>query len=676
MTIFVIKDAKECEISCGPEMSGHGVRVSPVLSILGIETRLQLAITFLVVTLIVVTTLGGSGGAPWVFLTYRTCLVAIAILSALGSRNITDLKVCRKFLGALLCLFALMLISVLRIPGSHFEGFYLWSKYLLFAVAFVNLANFARYQSARWRGFMLVTIVAVELGHLLPDLVRNSSVVAGFSKNNANYFATFLLIGLAATVAAAIFATVTQWRIAAGVSAAVLLFGIVRTSSRGATIAVLAMLAVAAIRARGRIPRQVWLGVGLAGLLAAILTSPYLIQKFLDRGEKDPYNYARTEIWKTSLHVIAQKPVLGVGLGQFFHISKRFTLPVDGTVARYMKRAQMAHNEYLQHIAELGFPAALLLFALLGYLVYRAAIGANSAWPDLRCFHEAALLAGIGVGVHALVDNCWIIPVTASGLVVLALADPLPLTRKESFFRWRVPQLAFGGIAIAALYVYFIAIPGIGLYYNDEGHKAYDRDDFATAERYHLAAIGIVPNHPLFLDNLGMVYLQEFSEKRDPKLLAPAREYFQRAIDASPQSLDPHVHMETVLIRSLTGDSSRDRATNEEVIRVDKEMLEIDPFLPFARKNLASAYYNVGEIDQAFLELRRAIEDEPNYVPGYLTLGTWYGEHGDPVAGQRYTAAGVSIISKYRNFKPTQPYEGVLLGRPDPSWIALTAPKQ
>src|SRR5207244_816057 len=117
-------------------------------------------------------------------------------------------------------------------------------------------------------------------------------------------------------------------------------------------------------------PRQVWLAVGLAGLLAAIVTSPYLIRKFVDRGQIDPYNYARTEIWLSSLQVIERNPLLGVGFGQFFHISKRFTLPIDGAVARYLKRAQMAHNEYLQHVAEIGAPAAFLLFALIGYLIY------------------------------------------------------------------------------------------------------------------------------------------------------------------------------------------------------------------------------------------------------------------------------------------------------------------
>jgi tetratricopeptide (TPR) repeat protein len=341
-----------------------------------------------------------------------------------------------------------------------------------------------------------------------------------------------------------------------------------------------------------------------------------------------------------------------------------------------MKRAQMAHNEYLQHAAELGIPAALLLFVMLGYPIYLVWKRANTAWPEFRCFHEAALLTAVGVGTHALVDNCWTIPVTASSLVTLALADPLPLSSKGAPYRWTKPQLAFAGLAIAALVVVSTAIPGLGLYYNDIGHKAYDRDDFAAAERYHRTAIAIVPNHPLFLDNLGMVYLQQLSQNNDWKMLPPAKQYFQRAIEANPRSLDPRIHMETVLLRSLTGDPARDRETYKEVVQTDTELLAIDPFIPFVRKNLGGAYYNLGQFDHAFLELRRAIEYEPNYVPAYLQMAAWYRERGDTATSERHTAAAMSIVAKYRNFKPTQPYEGLLLGRPQESWMALTGQKQ
>jgi len=653
-----------------------------VLDRLGIETRLQFIITVCVVSLIAVTTLGGSGGAPWVFFTYRTLLVLIAILCAIGTGE-AEFRICRIFLAGIGVVFAIVLIQIQRIPGSHFEAFYLWFKYGLFAVAFLNLASYARHRSARWKALLLAAIVVVNLAHLLPDLVLNRDIVKGFSTHNANYFATFLLVGLAVTIAAAVYAIHPVWRAAAAVAGAVILLGIVRTSSRGAVLAVGAMVAVAAIRARGRIPRQVWLAIVLTVLLAAVMTSPYLILKFFDRGDVDPYNYARKEIWLGSLQVISQHPVLGVGFGQYFHVSKRFTLPVEGLVARYMKRAQMAHNEYLQHIAELGIPAALLLFALLGYMVHLVVKRAQTVWPEFRCFHETALLTAVGVGIHALVDNCWTIPVTASSLVVLAVADPLPLRRlgsatdgTSSRWGWGKTRLAFVGLATAAVYILSTAIPGLGLFYNDLGHKAYEREDYATAQKYHLAAIAVVPDHPVFLDNLGMVYFQQFTENRDPALLPPAKEYFRRAMQASPRWIEPHIHMEALLARSLSGRPAEDLDINREIIRTDTALLEIDPYIPFARKNLAGAYYSIGQSDYAFQELKKAVEYEPNYVPGHLQLASWYKEHGNVDAGRHHTAVAMSIVTKYRLFKPTEPYEALLLGRPEQSWIPLTSSKR
>jgi hypothetical protein len=425
------------------------------------------------------------------------------------------------------------------------------------------------------------------------------------------------------------------------------------------------MFIIAAIRARERIPRQVWLVIALAGLLLAVAFSPDLIFKFLDRNQSDPYNYARISIWKSSLEVIAQKPLLGVGFGQFVHISKRFSFPVEGQVARYLKRVGMAHSEYLQHMAELGVPAALLLFFLLGYLVFLVWNRSAGAWAENRCFHEAAILTAVGVAAHALVDNCWTIPVTAASLVVIALGDPLPLSARKTPQPWRTRELALVTAVLGLIYVHSMIIPGLGLYYNDQGHRAYDKGDLANAERLHGKALRIVPDHPVFLDNIGMVYLHEFLEKPDPRLLELARTYFARAIAANPQALEPHLHMEAALVRSFSGNTSVDTSVHKAILQNDIQLLAIDPYLPFPRKNLAGAYYTLGQRDQAFAELQRAIDYEPNYVPAYLVMASWYAERGDTLESERYTAIGVAIVNKYRNFKPTEIYEGILLGRPE-----------
>jgi O-antigen ligase len=637
-----------------------------MLKKLGIETPLQLAIAVSVIALIVITTFGSSGGAPAIFFTYRTLLLCITVLCGIGSRR-SDSRISRAFMLPVAVLFLLMLASVLRIPGSHFEGYYLWYRYAFFTCAFLSLANYARYQSARWKALVLGAAPAVALAYLLPDLVRRHDRVYGFSLINGDYFGTYLLIGVAASLAAAIYALSPKWRFVSAVAAGLLIFGIIRTASRGATLAAMAMFIIAAIRARERIPRQVWLVIALGGLLLAVAFSPDLISKFLDHNQSDPYNYARIWIWKSSLQVIAQTPLLGVGFGQFVHISKRFTFPVQGQVARYLKRVGMAHSEYLQHMAELGMPAAILLFFLLGYLVFLSWKRSATSWPENRCFHEAALLVATGVGAHALVDNCWTIPVTAASLVIISLADPLPLIARKEHHQWRPIEFALIAVLIAFVFVHSLVLPGLGLYYNELGHRAFSKDDWSNAELFHKKALGIIPDHPLFLDNLGMVYLHEFLQRPEPRLLEAARTQFARAITASPRALESRLHMETVLIRSMSGNFDADIILHKAILENDIELLAIDPYLPFPRKNLAGAYYTLGERERAMAELRRAIDYEPNYVPAYLVMASWYAERGNTLESQRYTAIGLAIINKYRNVKPTEMYERILLGRPEPS---------
>ena len=645
----------------------------PVLRKLGIETPLQLAVLLCVMSLVIVTTIG-SGGPPVVFFVYRSLLVVITLLCLLGCRNV-DKRISPWLLSGAAISIALMFVSVFRIQGSHFEGLYLWYRYTLFICMFLALAHYSRYQSAAWRGIVLGSIVASCIAHLVPDLIARQYPVLGFSRNNGDYFATYLLIGVAISLAEVVFGNRKILRIAAAISAALLMFGIVQTESRGATLAVLAIATIAAVRTRDRIPRHAWLFAGLAGLVAVITLSPQLITKFLSHGDANPYNYARPQIWLSTIRIIGQHPILGTGFGQFFTVSKRFAFPMDGQVARYMVRIGMAHSEYLQHMAELGIPTAALLFSMLGYLLYLIWKRAQMAWPEYRCFHEAALMTATGVGIHALVDNCWTIPVTASGLVVLSLSDLLPLVERKPPRPLSNATIALAAIVIAVIYVHGIVIPGLGLYYNERGHQAYDKFDFNDAELYHLKAINAVPGNPLFLDNLGMAYLDEAIRTKDGHLLDLASLYFSRAIAASPQSLNPHMHMEEALIQSLTGHVENDVGTYHRIIDNDLQVLQIDPFIPFVRKNLANAYYQLGDRGQAFHELNQAIEYEPNYVPAYLQFATWYMDVGNDSVSQRYTAKAIAIVNKYRNFRPTQAYETMLLARPAPDVARAGQPR-
>jgi tetratricopeptide (TPR) repeat protein len=179
----------------------------------------------------------------------------------------------------------------------------------------------------------------------------------------------------------------------------------------------------------------------------------------------------------------------------------------------------------------------------------------------------------------------------------------------------------------------------------------------------------MVPDHPLFLDNLGMVFFQEYLDTRKPQLLEPAKKYFAAAIAARPQSLDAYIHMEALLIRILNGDAVHDAPIYKDLIANNTQFTQIDPFIPFVRKNLASAYYQLGRREEAFSMLQQAIAYEPNYVPGYLQLSSWYRDMGNVSKSQEYEKKAVGIILRYRDFKFSEPYEGLLLGRPEESFI-------
>lgn len=631
---------------------------------LGITDRRELAVLACLVLLVAVTPLGSEATHPAVLFIYRTLLLAIVAAYFAWSDRSNLQRLCPYFVLALGAIGAFSLPSILRGNGSLFEGFYAFYENALFAAAFIALAHAGTARPAAWKHTVLASIVLIDVAYLVAGLASGARVLQG-PFVNANYFASFMLPGIAVCVAVVSLGSSLAWRAAAGVAGLFLFYGIGQTSSRGATLAALALIGLGGFRAARRYGLS-WIRIAAAALVLVAVTiavNPGLVRKFLDRGERDPYNYQRGEIWLGTLSMIASHP-MGVGLGRYYYTAKPFTPAVEGTLAHYRRWPNIAHSEYLQYIAEIGIPGALLLFATGGYLLLLA-------WRrDSSVPQEAAILAAAGLGAHALVDNNWTVPIMAAGLAVISQADLLPYRpvllpqRVAGRVRNSPVWKAALALVLVAVWIDAVFVPSLGLYFNEAGHQAHLANDFGQAERNHRFALAFLPEHPVLLDNLGIIYLDQYLKNRKPEHLDRAEILFAESMAQNPRFDVAAGHMESTLIQRLTGDIKRDAIIHKKIVAADRQVLEANPFNPFIRKNLAEGLYHLGSREEACAELLKAVAIEPNYVPAYLRLAQWYEELGRREESEKNRNKAIAIATFYKDHPSKDEFEDLLLGRP------------
>jgi O-antigen ligase len=622
-------------------------------------------LTLLLAALVAISGLGGEGTEPVVLFLYRSLLVAIALWCGLAVYRTRPFFVCPKFLTAA-AIGSLLMFSFLRAP-STFEGFYFWYQFFLFAVTFVLLAGYSRTQPTTWKYRILALVVGIQAVYVIAGLVsHNRPIMAGFV--NPDYLGSFLLVGFSICVSIALFRLERLLRISALIGASFFYFGIIETYSRGATLAAFLILIVAVLRyGRGTSISKIAALAAISVLLVAgALVSPSLVRKFADiRGSSNPYNYMRPKIWAQTLYLIRDNPIFGVGLGQYVYVSRRYAPALEGSVARYAERPGVAHSEYLQYAAETGLPATLLMMGLVGYVMWLAIRRAKTCAPESRAIQEAAILTATGLLSHALVDNNWRVPVMAAGVVVFGLGDVLPETDWAPEIHWTPTSRVAALVLVSLIWIHSAVIPSAGLWYNEQGYRAYASNNLDKAEADYDTATAILPLHAALLDERGMLYLERYSQTQDRRWIGVAEDFFGQAAHANPNFVEPLRHMEKALIWSLTGNDESDSRIHPLIAAVDREVLRIDPFDPFVRKNLAEALYRDGRRREAVEELDRAIQVEPNYISAYLTMAKWEQEAGNAARADQYHQKAMEISAKYRDIKYPGPYERLLLAQPE-----------
>ena len=184
---------------------------------------------------------------------------------------------------------------------------------------------------------------------------------------------------------------------------------LILTSSRGgfisSFIAVLALLLALNSRQKtgGLRARLIIVTVVIVAVLAFWMSSEVL----LSRMEKiDVENNQRLIVYQLISQSIEQGNIKGNGYGSF---ADSFRMYRSNTVyAHYDK----AHNTYLENIFELGWPAALCLFASIGWLGLICFQGVKKRHRDW-VYPATGLAATILVATHASVDFSLQIPAVA-----------------------------------------------------------------------------------------------------------------------------------------------------------------------------------------------------------------------------------------------------------------------
>jgi O-antigen ligase len=409
-----------------------------------------------------------------------------------------------------------------------------------------------------------------------------------------------------------------QWQLP-GLSAPVLV-ALVLLGSRGALLGLFAGCCAGLVLAWPGMSRS-WRRATVAAAVLIVLV-PAAGVAFRQR-HADPFRYQRLSIWRASLRVTADRPWTGSGPRQFSYVSRTYQFPDGEGPLRYDRGFRSTHSDWLRVPAELGWPGAAAVAALVaavGVQLYRR----RRSLTPAACGAVAALSA---LAAQAGVENLSTRP--AVYLLAAALVGPLIARPERSVVPWPAAARALTGMALVL--VFMIGDLGPYLAWRDVQGLPGGRLDSAQAARL-ARAIERNPVQPDYWRRRGEHLAGDGSDwtRED---YAEAREAAERAVRLNPTDAMNQVglaRVEGLACQTLFGDVATRRRASAAYDQAER-LAPFDPFIPLER---AGFLLDTGDPRGARDAALRALDLEPEAVsPRLLLAGAVLALEGDAGVG-------------------------------------------
>ncbi len=308
----------------------------------------------------------------------------------------------------------------------------------------------------------------------------------------------------------------------------------------------------------------------------------------------DPLAWRRPAIWRASLHVVAEHPLLGSTPGAYDEAVLRFRPPEPTLIARWTKYPGNAESTIIQVLAETGVLGFSLLFVAV-VAFWRSLKNV----PSRRLLHATVVAMGIFATVHDLLGLPVVLWSWAWFLGRLA-SDGEP--ERSAGARSKNPMCLAGGLAAALLLIWSMVLPEIARYRFAAEDPSRGKIDPLWAVPWRVTAEQI---------------LHEDSWNRGRAIVAA--DAAERAVALHPAAQREWLVLGQVLTQAYLQVTPYP-ATARRAARAYKQACLIDPHAPVGWLLAGQLARSVGDLDRAIALVTRAVTEEPHYVKGWLAL--------------------------------------------------------
>jgi len=309
--------------------------------------------------------------------------------------------------------------------------------------------------------------------------------------------------------------------------------------------------------------------------------------------EQDPSINTRLLMWRTTLQMIKDKPLLGLGIGTFemnyLDYQAEF-LKDNPYYIKYSGKAREAHNEYLQMWAELGVVGLVVFLSIIFISYYLIINYFKKEHNDKKKIIVLGLFMGITCFlIHSLFDFPLHVPALGSAFfVIMSLTvvyinnSNLSEFKKEKNIRkidLKILKFNVNYIVVLVLVIMLIAIdflvikPYTAEIYYFKGVRYNKNSNYADALPNFDYAAQLDPYNGRILHALGTTYYNLNIQSKAEEILQKSKNYIN-----------------------------------------DRNLF----------RNLGLSYMQIGNYEKAEIELKHAIYLDPKFTEVYFDLGYLY----------------------------------------------------